>query len=217
MYRIFFLLLLSINLQSQFSIEPSPTEGFANASVAFFNADSNIFNNTDSTINFAWKRITNDLPNDWTSGICTNLGCLPPEVDEGTFFLESGFSIEFNCTFFPNDIAGNAKVEVNIWIKNDSTQMIQQTYFAYADPTYIVVTDIKNPISLFPNPVNETFSLHNNDKIRRVEIYNSLGQKVKTYSAQLTYNIQFLPTDIYFVKIFNKKNEVLAVLKMAKG
>lgn len=216
MYRIIFLFLLNVNLQAQFSIEPNPTEGFANASVAFFNADSHVYNNSDSTINFVWKRITNDLPNGWTSGICTNLGCLPPEVDEGSFFLESGYSVEFNCSFFPNDIAGNAKVEVNIWIENDSTQMIQQTYFAYADPTNIVVTDIKNPISIFPNPVKETFSLSNHDEILKVEIYNSLGQQVKIYSTQSTYDVRLLPTDMYFVKVINKQNEVPAILKLIK-
>ena len=216
MYRIIFLLLLSVNIHAQFSIEPSPTEGSANASVAFFNADSQIYNNTDSTINFAWKRITNDLPNGWTSGICTNQGCLPPEVDEGTFFLESSYSVDFNCSFFPNDIAGNAKVEVNIWIEEDSTQMIQQTYFGYADPTNIVESDIKNPISIFPNPVQETFSLSQNDDIRQVEIYNSLGQKVKIYFTQSTYNFQPFPPDLYFVKILTEQNEILTVLKLIK-
>ena len=217
MHRIIFLLLFAVNLQAQFSIEPSPAEGSANASVAYFNADSEIYNNTDSTLNFVWKRITNELPHSWTSGICTNLGCLPPEVDEGTFFLESGYSIVFSCSFFPNDLTGNAKVEVNIWLEEDSTQMIQQTYFGYADPTNIAETDIKNIISIFPNPIQETFSITQNDDIRKIEIYNSLGQKIKTYAAQATYDIRFFSTDLYFVKVFNDQNEIITVLKLIKG
>ncbi|MFK8007087.1 MAG: hypothetical protein AB8H03_11970 [Saprospiraceae bacterium] len=159
MFRIIFILLFDINLQAQFSIEPSPSKGSANASVAFFNADNEIYNDTDSTLNIVWRRITNELPHGWTSGICTNLGCLPPEIDEGTFFLESGYSVTFSCSFFPNDIAGNATVEVNIWIEEDSTQVIQQTYFSYTDPTNIVKKDIKNLIPIFPNPFKETFSI----------------------------------------------------------
>ena len=217
MHQIIFLLLFAVNLQAQFSIEPSPSEGSANAAVAFFNADSQIYNNTDSTLNFVWKRITNELPNGWTSGICTNLGCLPPEVNEGTFFLESGYSVAFSCSFFPNDIAGNAKVEVNIWIEEDSSQMIQQTYFGYANPTNIVETDIRNLISIFPNPIQETFSITQNDDIRKVEIYNSLGQKVKTYSTQAIYDFRFASSDIYFVKVFNEQNEIITVLKLIKG
>lgn len=217
MLRVIFILLLASNLQAQFSIEPSPSESSANASVAFFNADSEIFNNTDSTLNFVWKRITNELPHGWTSGICTNLGCLPPEVDEGTFFLESGYSIYFGCTFFPNDIPGDAKVEVNIWIEEDSSQMIQQTYFGYTDPTNIIQTDIKNSISIFPNPIQETFSITQNNEIHKLEIYNSLGQKIKTYAPQSIYDFRFFPSDFYFVKFFDKQNRLITVLKLIKG
>ncbi len=216
MHRIIFLLLFAVNLQAQFSIEPSPTEGSANATVAFFNADSEIYNNTDSTLNFVWKRITNELPNGWTSGICTNLGCLPPEVDEGTFFLESGYSVVFSCSFFPNDIVGNAKVEVNIWIEEDSTQLIQQTYLGYTDPTNIVQTDLKDIISIYPNPIQETFSITQNDGIHKIEIYNSLGQKVKTYAPQSIYDFQPFPPDFYFIKVFDKQNKIMTVLKLIK-
>jgi hypothetical protein len=217
MHRIILLLFLAANLQAQFSIEPSPTEGSANASVAFFNADSQIYNNTDSTLNFAWKRIINELPNGWTSGICTNLGCLPPEIGEGTFFLESGYSVAFSCSFFPNNFAGNAKVEVNIWIEEDFSQMIQQTYFGYADPTNIIETDLKNLISIFPNPIQKTFSITQNDDIHKVEIYNYLGQKVQTYALQATYDFHYFPANLYFVKVFNKQNEIITVLRLIKG
>jgi hypothetical protein len=217
MHRIILLLLFTVNLQAQFSIEPSPTEASSNASFAFFNADSEIYKNTDSTLNFVWKRITNELPNGWTSGICTNLGCLPPEVDEGTFFLESGYSVTFSCSFFPNNFAGNAKVEVNIWIEEDSSQIIQQTYLGYADPTNSVETDLKNLMSIFPNPIQKIFSITQNHDIHKVEIYNFLDQKVKTYAPQATYDFYFFPTDLYFVKVFNKQNEIITVLKLIKG
>ena len=145
------------------------------------------------------------------------MGCLPPEVDEGSFFLESGYSVGFSCSFFPNGIAENAKVEVNIWIQEDSTQLIQQTYIGYTNSTNIVQTDIKKLISIFPNPIQETFSITQNDDIQRIEIYNSLGQKVKTYFPQSIYNFRFFPTDLYFVKFFNVQNEVMTVLKLIKG
>ncbi|MFK7775480.1 MAG: T9SS type A sorting domain-containing protein [Saprospiraceae bacterium] len=217
MYRIIFLLFFTLNLQAQFSIEPSPSEGSSNASVAFFNADSEIHNNTDSTLNFVWKRITNELPIGWTSGICTNLGCLPPEVDEGTFFLESGYSVDFSCSFFPNDIAGNAIVIVNIWTEEDSSQVIQQTYFGNTDPTNIVETDIKDLITIFPNPIQESFSITQNEDIHKLEIYNSLGQIIKTYPFQSTYDFRLFPADLYFITVFDKQNEILTVLKLIKG
>jgi len=139
------------------------------------------------------------------------------QVDEGDFFLESGYFVEFNCSFFPNDLAGNAHVVVNIWVINDTTQMIQQTYFGNADATNIIKTDIKNPISIFPNPIQTSFSISQDERIEKIEIYNSLGKKLKSYSWQTSYDVQFLPSDIYFVKIWTKQNELLEVLKLIKG
>lgn len=217
MYRFIFLIFLSSSLHAQFLIEPSPTEGSNSPSASFFNAESHLSNHSDSTLTLVWKRITNEIPAGWESGICTNQGCLPPEVDEGSFDLESGFSVEFSCSFFPNDIPGSAKVVVNIWLENDTSQMIQQTYFGQTDPlTNIVHTNLASPLSIFPNPVSETFSLSQSNQIDKVEIFNALGQRLYQYPAQTSYDVQFLEPDLYFVKILTKQNETLAVLKLIK-
>jgi hypothetical protein len=59
-------------------------------------------------------------------------------------------------------------------------------------------------LTYFPNPVNETLQINNNQMIDQVEIYSILGQKVFEIApndSNLSLDLQHLPTAIYQVKI----------------
>ena len=64
--------------------------------------------------------------------------------------------------------------------------------------------------------VKDTFTLSHNSQIDKVEIFNALGQRLYQYPAQTYYDVQFLESDLYFVKVLTKQNETLAVLKLIK-
>jgi hypothetical protein len=68
-----------------------------------------------------------------------------------------------------------------------------------------------------PNPVIDILNLVSQETITRVEIYNTLGQIVKTISPNtLTVSLSFeaLPTANYIVKVFsNEKSKVINIIK----
>lgn len=218
MHRIILFLLISISAQAQipFSISPNNAEGFGSASDIFFNADAVLFNNADSTITFEWERTFVEMPSGWETSVCTNFTCLAPTLAFGEFTIESGYSMDLNCTFFPNNVAGDGEVKLKVWIKNDTTQIITQTYFGFADAVSTIESEIEQSINIFPNPTQGSFKLSSDLDFKEIEIYTSKGELVQKLGKQTIYDIQYLPTNLYFINVLSEQNEVLAILKLNK-
>ncbi|MDN3663921.1 T9SS type A sorting domain-containing protein [Algibacter miyuki] len=56
-------------------------------------------------------------------------------------------------------------------------------------------------ISVYPNPVTNSFQLDYNKNIENVELYNVTGRLLKTFSARANYDISDLTMGIYLVNI----------------
>lgn len=63
----------------------------------------------------------------------------------------------------------------------------------------------KNPVQFYPNPARDSFSI--SEKITALNIYNILGQNVKSFNQnQETYAISELPNGIYTIKVVIENN-----------
>ena len=70
-----------------------------------------------------------------------------------------------------------------------------------------------------PNPTTNHFSFSNNEKIGKVEVYNIIGAKVKSFDTResTTFNVIDLPSGIYLVRAYDKSNStVIATLRLKK-
>jgi len=220
MKKILFFLFITIQLQAQspFTIDPSPAYGSGLSSDNFFNADAVITNHTDSIITLLWERVVEDVTPGWETAACLNITCLATNVNSGELVIENGFPINLNCTFFPNDFAGEGEVHFNLWLKNDTSTLITQVYFgnAEADPTSVQESDLETSISITPNPTLSTFSLGEKLDFELVQIFDLQGKKVAEYSNQTVFDVSFLPTNVYFVHVFNEQRKLSTVLKLTK-
>ncbi|MEM6963496.1 MAG: T9SS type A sorting domain-containing protein [Bacteroidota bacterium] len=218
MYRIFLLLFFAAQIQAQnpFTLAPNPSEGFGVASDNFFNANAELFNDTDSTILFKWERILEDMPTGWKSSVCLNITCLPPDQTTGEFTLDAGYSMAVNSTFYPNDVAGAGEVKLKIWVKNDTTQSTVQSYFGNADATSTLSRSVEKSYKLYPNPTPDVFSITSNFDFSAIEIYNTQGRSVEVFKSGDVFYIGHLPTNLYFVHILSEQKEILTVLKLLK-
>ena len=73
-------------------------------------------------------------------------------------------------------------------------------------------------VSSFPNPVNDTWNVSSADEISQINIYNILGENIKTVSPYMnTYSLDMshFNSGIYLMKIVSSKGETntLKVLK----
>ena len=74
-------------------------------------------------------------------------------------------------------------------------------------------------IILFPNPVEETFTISGLLNAYTIEVLDQLGQVYQTYdqvSGTVEINISNLPVGIYFVKIGGKSNEFISMQLILK-
>ncbi|MFD2542310.1 T9SS type A sorting domain-containing protein [Lacinutrix gracilariae] len=58
-----------------------------------------------------------------------------------------------------------------------------------------------NSVSLYPNPVTNSFQITSNRTIQSVALYNITGRLTKTFNAASNYDISDLATGIYLAKI----------------
>ncbi len=71
---------------------------------------------------------------------------------------------------------------------------------------------VKQTISIYPNPVKTEFTMKTTEQILSVDLYDSLGRKLKTLSSEKTQNISQIAKGVYFVKIKTAKNEYIEKL-----
>jgi hypothetical protein len=79
--------------------------------------------------------------------------------------------------------------------------------FQYNGPLSVDENE-KFSYKLFPNPVKESFEIITDEIIKKVSIYNALGQKLKTFNNQNRFNLEYLPSGVYnvFIETENKKS-----------
>lgn len=63
-----------------------------------------------------------------------------------------------------------------------------------------------NKVTIYPNPTKEKITINNIKEIDRVEIYNSQGQKIKSFKNTTELDIRSLEKGMYLLSIHNKKN-----------
>ncbi|MDY3318923.1 T9SS type A sorting domain-containing protein [Riemerella anatipestifer] len=61
-------------------------------------------------------------------------------------------------------------------------------------------------ISIAPNPASSHFVINHKEQLKTIEVFDTLGRMIKSYSPQDQYDIQQLPKGVYLVKISTKDN-----------
>ena len=77
---------------------------------------------------------------------------------------------------------------------------------------------VKNNFTVYPNPFNENIFIESDSEITKIEILNSVGEKIYTGNLtngkNLNINLSHKPKGIYFLKIFTDEEwEIYKVLK----
>ena len=102
-----------------------PTEAF------IFHMNS--FNTSVETILIDIVKSNQMTPASWDISICTN-ACLPPEIDEATYFIPEEGSTEVSIYFFA-DSPGEGGIDVSLTSQEDSTETFEYTFSLIAEGT----------------------------------------------------------------------------------
>jgi hypothetical protein len=167
-------------------------------------------------------RTINNLPSGWTSALCFDV-CFSSELDSvittqayGSSPLQVGESREMSVHVVTDSIhTGQGNVQVKIGSTKDSTKFLVDIT-AIVEPTSVNNMFYKPEkfqlLQNYPNPFNPstsiTFDLPGREFVT-VNIYNSIGQKIKTLVNQpldygrhkVDFNADGLTAGVYFYRI----------------
>jgi len=89
-------------------------------------------------------------------------------------------------------------------------------YYEEGEDITSVQTIVNNDCYVFPNPVDDVLTVSSpNNTLLKIEIFNMFGQKVYSQAYKNTIDISFLPTGLYFLKVYDT-NEQVSVFKIIK-
>ncbi len=161
-------------------------------------------NISSDTLQFKWKKISQDVPNDWEISICDNKSCYDKLLDSGDMNPvspnEYGLLL-IHCTPLVN--YGIAKVRYAVWELNSPVKKDSITFIINS-----IITDVpstinsKLPIFTFEN---EKLVCSNLD-FESIKVIDLFGREVFNVYSNLNYSFEIpnLTKSIYFIQVNTK-------------
>lgn len=220
-----FLLMTAVGANAQIVFDPDSLSVSVSVDTSNFSAAFEVTNNYSSSVSFWWKLIRDDdFPAEWVFQICDSNTCYFEGVDKcpsgNPNIMDSGASNDnFSIKIKPHEVEANTLMYFKIYSDSDCTNEVASL------PVHVNVgTTSVNPslgsdeLAIFPNPTVDEFMLKNSKGIDQVEIYNIAGKKVKTFKSVpgREYGVEELRTGIYLVRLVDKKDKVVKVLRLSK-
>ena len=212
MKRILLLLLMSGFIwqsHAQLAIVGSNPENLWELSTGTIIGSNKIKNNGSSPGALAWKVTAWSLPTSWESSFsfCDPEFCRIGGVMSAatSFDFTTGMEGAFKPQFTPPS-AGSGSFEVTAWIVGDSAATATTCSYVIE---FSGINDVKitPQVKTYPNPAKNTLVMEaENNTIKKIEIYDILGQKVKVeeYDGQpseVKINITDLKEGMYIIQM----------------
>ncbi|WP_027379740.1 T9SS type A sorting domain-containing protein [Chryseobacterium daeguense] len=153
----------------------------------------------------------------------------PPMAGEGFIWTAAGGRVNLNAYAAGLGVATNGvSMTLPLAISQDGkkiagtgTDASGQIVAFYLDLTqYLSANEVvknENKASVYPNPVNKILYIKGKEKIEKVEIYNMVGQKIRTFSSvESQIDVSSLSEGNYVLKLFFVKGEVSQSFKIIK-
>ena len=153
---------------AQYSIDDHYIEFTDASSVDDFYA--NTFFNADQALTVEWIIIKDSMPSEWEFSNCFP-SCFAPGITSGTGSFEASSQQYLNCHFYPNNVAGEGLVKMEITINSSIVDTV--TWRGTASD----VTDISQWYNNRSNPV--------------VAVYNLFGQKIDKIEPNQIHILQY--------------------------
>lgn len=222
---LFFLVLLVtpflVKGQGSIIVEPMTFVLSGNPSQPDIHYDIHVINTTSETVDIFWsKRMTNN-PLNWESYICDQVNCYIPSVNscpsDKPNMLGPGDTMAIQVHLYPYLTEGTANYQLNVIDAEGNNIAIVEGVFQVSATT--AVKEISGAkLSVFPNPTTESFQVSESSGLRYVEVFNIIGNKVKSFDAApyKQYFVGDLTDGIYLVRLLSPSKKVLKTIRLSK-
>jgi len=123
-------------------------------------------------------------------------------------------SIDYWIRIIPNNTAGSTYCIVHLYDDAECENEVA----ASNPPTTSVYSVASENLLLYPNPTNDYFSIKNDDKVKSIDVINSIGQIVMSipHEKNEEHSISNLPSGMFAVVLKDSENEILRSLYLFK-
>lgn len=212
---------LQVSAQLSFSISPNPVQSVEVDEGA--DANAQITNLSATTDTFLWQRTIIEFE----EGSTCVLGLADPFshylfelTAQKKFWLQPGESAPLNVELFDLD-SQNCCALVHLRITKVGSPADTLTVVYHLRECQAVGTDdpaTASEVAIFPNPVQDVFTLKNAQDVRALRLFDSMGRLVERFEANgnHTYSLRHLADGAYFIACEDKAGRVFQTLSVQK-
>jgi len=216
----------SVSQTLKLSVDTVKVTGYSD--VTEFIAHATIHNTSSDSVEVKWIRFINNLPENWLSAVCDGDRCYLAHVSSAVFRMKSDSVDNFDVHFYPNDVSGDAIVQLRAWVVGDSANTVVVGTFkgtAVERPVSIASRQEREKIMLYPNPARDYILIKNlpQREISTIEVYNIFGRRMLSFSqapdnndAVQRFDINTLSKGIYMIRIFDSAMNVIHTESLSK-
>ena len=185
-----------------------------------------VYNNTSSTMNLRWRKISQNYPGNWATKVCDDGLCYDTATSAASYLFplapgDTTYIIGY--VVFDGVTSGSGTAEIVIYDLNDSAASNTVFTFTYNGwPVGINDPETVN-FSAFPNPATDYLNIEagSEKSISSVAIYDLAGRMVMkeintSSDNSIRLNILNLSEGTYFYQLLGKDEEVIGVEKFIK-
>lgn len=190
-------------------------------SYADYTIDAVVLNNSNSAVDIHWERREVQLPQGWYTLVCDCNLCYGPATNINPMDKPVSLPENSSCIFTMHANSANqcgiAIVELDL-LDGPGGNLLSTAEFVWE----ICASSTGGPevenVDMYPNPSIEFFMLTNNSIVDKIELFNIVGSKVKTYEATNgnRYDISDLKQGFYFVSLLNEDEKVMKTMRLTK-
>jgi len=215
---------ISFNVFSQdITVTPSPVVLTLGTDVVDKKVDMAISNVSGQDIEFYWTIDREGAPEEWQFFLCDVNLCYTPSVTSCPCSKPNEMPANSNAVLMmhilANGVAGTGAINLAIHYNCDGTDSVIDIPITFeVGTTSTEFADINDDITLYPNPALDMINLIEDNDVKQIEFYSIVGKKIKSldHVKGQSHDVSELAKGIYLVRLLNKSNNILKVLRMTK-
>lgn len=180
-----------------------------------------LINTGTMTGDIFWKLEKPEFNHAWETTVCDGNICYPKNTDQSSAnkpnVMNPGDTAKWSIHLYHNGTADTGKIILNLYSDSDFTNMVASLPITLNVEFINSTTEFADKgLTISPNPTSSYFHINTTSDISKVEVFNLIGKKVKSFDNLTSnkFNVSDLRNGVYLVRVFNKENNVLKVTRL---
>ena len=170
---------------------------------------------------FYWTLSKTSFNHNWQSRICVKDFCFDYNKDmvNSPVKIKANELVDMTLIIKHHHIPDTALIVVKLYADSDLAHPLDSL------PVFVNISKAvfdKKPVKahdimIYPNPAFEYFHIDSEKEIKKIDMFNLIGRKVRTLynNGSNVYDISDMRKGIYLLRIFDKDNRVLKVARLS--